>query len=121
MPKILLIEDEGVISEPISIVLTMHGYEVAMARNGKEAYKLCQKTNFDLILLDIMMPVWDGIEFLKRAELGKASPKTKIIIMSNLALGAEINQALALGAHKNILKANITPKILLELVRTEIG
>ncbi|MFZ1324379.1 MAG: response regulator [Candidatus Saccharimonadales bacterium] len=121
MPRVLLVEDEDVISEPIGIVLKMHSYQVDTARNGRQALQLCKKHSYDLILLDIMMPVCNGVEFLKLADLKHTSPKTKIIVMSNLALGGEIKEALELGARMNVLKANITPASLLELIESEVS
>lgn len=112
----MLVEDEDMISEPLSIVLRTQGYTVDVAENGKQALALCKKHSYDLILLDIMMPVMDGIEFMKRAVLGKSAPRTKIIVLSNLAMGAELKQAMELGADESILKANITPTKLLEIV-----
>jgi two-component system, chemotaxis family, chemotaxis protein CheY len=121
IPKILLVEDEGVISEPMQIVLETQNYIVHVAKNGKEALELCAKNTYHVILLDIMMPVMDGIEFLEKAKLQETMPGTKVIVLSNLAMGAEINKALELGANKSLLKASITPGSLLALINQEIA
>jgi len=121
MPKkILIVEDEAIISEPFKIILSSGGYGVKVAGNGHEALELCKKDRYDLILLDIMMPVCNGVEFLEKAKLDTAAPTTKVIIMSNLSSGEELTEALALGAKKSILKASVTPKTLLELVAAEL-
>lgn len=120
MPKILLVEDEKIISEPFGIILRAHSFDLDIATNGQEALDLCKKNSYDLILLDIMMPVLDGIGFLKKANLDKKSPKTKIVVLSNLAVGPEIEEALELGARRSLLKAQMTPASLIELVNTEL-
>ncbi len=64
MKKILIVDDE----EPLRMLyeeeLNREGYEVLTASNGKEALSLLEKTKPDLIILDIMMPVMDGMETL---------------------------------------------------------
>jgi CheY-like chemotaxis protein len=121
MPKILLVEDEVIISEPLGMVLRAQTYTVDIACNGLEALEYCSKNIYDLILLDIIMPLCDGCEFLERATLKITAPKTKVIMLTNLAGGKEVGRALKLGAGRSLLKAHMTPKILLELVKTELA
>ena len=70
MTKILLAEDEKELSRAVQAVLTAKGYEINAVYNGREAVEAAQREVFDLMILDIMMPVMDGIEALKeiRAE-----------------------------------------------------
>lgn len=63
--KILLVDDEQDFLEPIAFWLESKGYSVRMAFNGNEALKLVEQETPDIILLDINMPVMDGIETLK--------------------------------------------------------
>lgn len=71
---------------------------------------------YDLILLDLMMPEVDGVEFLRLSKVTKKSPSTRVIILSNLSSGRDIEEALALGADQHVLKSSLTPKDLIELV-----
>ena len=121
MPSILLVEDEAIISEPFGIVLRSQGYNVDIAANGLEALDFCANKTYDLILLDIMMPYCNGIEFLKKAKLKAVAPTTKVILMTNLSGGKEIDEAMSLGASKKLLKAKITPGLLIEMVKEELG
>lgn len=121
MYKILLVEDETIISEPISFALRTQSFQVDVANNGEEALKYCSENTYDIILLDIMMPVCNGIEFLRKASLKAKSPDTKVILLTNLAGGKEIDEGLQLGASKSILKAEVTPKFLIDLVHSELG
>ncbi len=118
MRKILIVEDEDILRESYEIILSTQPYVIHVAANGKEALALCEEHVYDLILLDLMMPVVNGVEFLQQFPV-KTSP-TKIIIMSNLSSGEELTAALKLGAHKNIIKADLSPRQLLTTVRYEV-
>ncbi|MDL1972606.1 MAG: sigma-54 dependent transcriptional regulator [Deltaproteobacteria bacterium] len=66
--SILIVDDEKGVGDFLTIVLKKQGYEAFYASSGKEALKLCKERSFDLALVDIKMPVMDGIEFLKEAK-----------------------------------------------------
>jgi DNA-binding response OmpR family regulator len=120
MPNVLLAEDEVAISEPLGIVLGTLPISVDIVSNGEEALKLCAKKHYDLILLDLMMPVCNGIEFLKKSHLGRSAPDTQVILLTNLSSGKEVADAMMLGAKQSILKADLTPSSLIKLVKTEL-
>jgi len=65
-PKILVIDDEESILSLISDILTAEGYQVSCAENGEKGVERAQKEEFDLIIVDIMMPGIDGIETIRR-------------------------------------------------------
>jgi DNA-binding response OmpR family regulator len=119
MRRILLVEDEDLLREGYFIILSLEPYETYLAANGQEALDLCDKYNFDLILLDLMMPIMNGVEFMKEYAKEDREP-TKIIILSNLSFGDELKEAMDLGAHKSVLKADLSPKQLVALVRYEV-
>lgn len=60
--KILVVDDEKLVLDQISEVLETMGYEVIKGKDGKEAIKMFEKNNPDLLLLDIRMPNADGYE-----------------------------------------------------------
>ena len=64
--KILIIEDEVSLARFIELELTFEGYEVSVSHDGREGYEMFERQNFDLILLDLMLPGIDGIEICKR-------------------------------------------------------
>lgn len=119
MRRILLVEDEEILRESYEIILSSEPYEVDVASNGQEALALCKKKPYDLILLDLMMPVMDGPTFLEHFSL-LSNPRSKVIILSNLSAGNELTRAMDLGAHRNILKASLSPKQLIAAVRYEV-
>ena len=66
MARILVADDEEKIREMLNKYATHEGYEVVLASNGAEALKLFQNSDFDLVILDVMMPEIDGYEALKK-------------------------------------------------------
>ncbi len=64
--KILLIEDEEKIARFIELELTHEGYEVTKSFNGREGLELAESGNYQLILLDVMLPELNGLEVLRR-------------------------------------------------------
>lgn len=66
MPKILLVDDDIDLTELLAELLTLEGFEVSTVHNGQEALKELERQTYDLILLDVMMPILNGIETLKQ-------------------------------------------------------
>jgi DNA-binding response OmpR family regulator len=115
--KILLVEDDVMIREAFSIVLQLSGqYDVTTAENGQVAITLCTENTYDLILLDIMMPVLDGPGFLKEYATRWPDVATKVVIMSNLSSGSELSIARDYGVDRSVLKSSLTPGQLLAVV-----
>ena len=84
MKKILVVEDELAYLKLLNSQLTQKGYTVIEAMDGKKGLEKAKSENPDLILLDIRMPVMDGmamLDLLRKEEVGK---KTKVIILTNL-------------------------------------
>ena len=113
--SILIVEDETSLNEAYQIILANAGYDILSAFDGKEALKIVSETKPDIILLDLRMPIMDGIAFLK--EYKPTDKRTKVIVFSNYDMQKEIEEAYELGAHKYILKAWASPKELLKLVK----
>lgn len=116
MRRILIVEDEDLLRESYQMIISTEPYNIDVAKNGLEALNKCEQYTYDLILLDLMMPVMDGIGFLEKFD----NPDTKIIVMSNLSAGEMLDQALKIGADSNIVKASLSPRELLSKVRYEI-
>jgi DNA-binding response OmpR family regulator len=109
MSKVLIVEDNETLNEAYKLILEKDGHEVTTAFNGEEGLERLKVSTPDLILLDMLMPKMDGLEFLRHYKPGKAS-KTTIIILSNLNEDEQVEEARKLGAHRYILKANTSPR-----------
>jgi CheY-like chemotaxis protein len=113
--SILIVEDEIVLQDVYKLVLESNGYIVHTAANGMEGLAKLKQLRPDLVLLDIFMPVMDGIEFLKNLDLDDY-PETKIIVYSNLSDPKVEQEVIELGAHKFILKSSLNPKDLVAAI-----
>lgn len=79
--KILVVDDEEVIRSLFTDLLSDQGYNVSVAKNGKEATELIKENFFHMVFIDVHMPVMNGVETLKAIK--KISPKTSIVMMDS--------------------------------------
>lgn len=120
MSKVLIIEDNETLNEAYKLILEKDGHEVSTAFNGEEGLEKLKEVSPDLILLDMLMPKMDGLEFLRHFNPG-SYPNTTVIILSNLNEDEQVEEARKLGAHRYILKANTSPRELAVKVNHIIG
>ncbi len=120
MAHVLVIEDNKTLNQAYKLILQREGHDVRVAYNGKEGLELVKLSEPELILLDMLMPVMNGVEFLESYQPAK-HPKTTVIILSNLNEDTEVQHALQLGAQKYILKASTSPQELIAHVKTATG
>lgn len=112
---ILVVEDDRPLNDAYKLILEKSGYDVRTALNGKEALEAVREIDPDIILLDLRMPVLDGIGFLTEYD-PKSHPNTSIVVFSNYDSHADIDKAYELGVDRYVLKARTAPKDLLALV-----
>jgi CheY-like chemotaxis protein len=115
--KILIVEDEVSLSDAYTMLLEQAKYDVMVAHDGRDALEKVKTWQPDLILLDLRMPVLDGVGFLKEYDLEHKHPSVKVIVLSNYDMQEEIDEAYRLGADRYILKAWASPREILNLVR----
>ncbi len=115
--KILCVEDEHFISELYNRALTKAGYDVKTVLDGVEALKEAQTDEYDIILLDIMLPNMTGLDILDKLR-NPAEPqiKAKIIIATNLEQSEENRLAVEEKADAYVVKAEMTPRQLVEFL-----
>lgn len=117
MANILIIEDETALIDAYRVVLEASGHRVASASNGQEGLAVARQFSPDVILLDLLMPVKDGLDFLRTYDLKHDAPNVKVIVLSNLDMQQEVDEAFKLGAARYILKMWATPKTLSNVVK----
>lgn len=114
--RILIIDDDAAISRTLSLILTRAGHRVATATSGRKGLELLSQDAFDLVLTDIIMPEFDGIEAIRR--IRSDHPDLRIIAMSG---GGQIDKAdflhmaEVLGADQ-VLEKPVRSERLIELV-----
>jgi DNA-binding NarL/FixJ family response regulator len=101
--KILIVDDEAHIRKYVTLILKSLGVtSIVEAPNGEEGVATFQREQPDLVLLDVNMPLIDGIETLKR--LKQVDPDCVVVMLTSLANRATVEQALELGAANYIRK-----------------
>jgi len=116
--RILCIEDEHFISELYSRALTKAGYQVDVQLDGQKGMAAAQTDQYDIILLDLMIPNITGIEVLRTLRDPKKTPKmhAKIIITTNLEQREDVRADIEQQADGYLVKAEITPHELVEFL-----
>ncbi len=118
--KVLCIEDEHFISELYVRALTRAGYNVTVEVDGQRGLDLAKTDEFDIVLLDLMIPTITGIEVLRHLRSVNADTKihAKIIITTNLEQREDIRADIEHRADGYIVKAEVTPRELVEFLDT---
>ncbi len=119
--KIAIVDDHDIIRAGVKSVLEKHTeYEVCVeAANAEAALKAAEDFKPDIMLLDISMPKVSGLDIINRIK--RASPQTKIIIISVYKLGAYILKALRCGVNGYINKDNLAEELIPALSRVSGG
>ncbi len=114
--KILLVDDEKDVLEFLGYNLRKEGYQVFTAGNGKEGLQLARQTNPHLIILDVMMPVMDGMEAC--AEIKQIPDLQHTMVIFLTARGEDYSQIAGLdaGADDYITKP-VRPKVLISRIK----
>jgi DNA-binding response OmpR family regulator len=114
---ILVIEDDRFIGEMYVRSLKKAGHEVDWMVGGNDGLIAARNKHYDLILLDIMLPERRGSEIMDALRGDKdLIPDTKVIIITNFEQDEESRMALESGADAYLIKAEITPKKLLDVI-----
>lgn len=120
--KILLIDDDLFIRELYEEVLEAEGYEVETAADGKVGLDKLTKNNYDLVLLDIMLPQIDGIGIIDKLKTSKTQvPLKSVVLLTNLANDPVVKTALESGVHSCLIKSDITPDQLVAHIQKVLG
>jgi DNA-binding response OmpR family regulator len=116
---ILCIEDDLFIGEMYARSLRKAGYEVELMSSGAEGLKAAQTKQYDLILLDILLPETHGTEILQTLRGGKdLVPNSRILVLTNFSQDDESRLAMQSKADGYLIKADITPRKLIEIIQT---
>ena len=106
MKKILLVEDQEFLMKALSDTLVREGFEVLKAYDGAEGLEMAKKNQPDLILLDIIMPVMDGITMLKKLREDAWGKTAKVIILTNLSSSQAMEASKGANVEEYLIKSN---------------
>lgn len=109
--RILVVEDEEFLRDLYVRILKGEGYTVDQAKDGVEAFSALQKGGYDLVLLDIMMPIVNGLDILKKlSKIPPQEPNKVILILTNLDQDIAVAEGLSYGIRGYLLKNTISPE-----------
>ena len=112
--KVLIVDDDQMLCESLKLILTsQHINVVGTAYNGEQAFRFCQFNAVDIILMDIRMPVCDGVMGTKKIK--QAFPKVKIIILTTFDDDEYVAEAIKNGASAYLLKT-VKPSKIVETI-----
>ena len=117
MKKILLVEDDPFLVDIYKTKFEKEGFEVDVAQEGKGGMRKIEEVKPDVLLLDLVLPNFDGFELLREIKSTPRLKDLKVIILSNLGQKEEVEKGIALGAVKYLIKAHYTPSEVVEEVK----
>jgi CheY-like chemotaxis protein len=119
-PAVLVIDDHPVAREPLATLLRYEGYDAICAGNGVEALESMKLSRPDLILLDVLMPKMNGLDFLEHVRADERVRDIPVIALTGSMDPKQIDRLHALGVAEVITKARFTVEQLLEHVRAHL-
>lgn len=116
MARILVVEDDRDLNNAYCVILRNEGHQVVTAHDGRAALDKLKDFSPELILLDLLMPVMGGLEFLQNYDLLHNHKDVKVLIFTNMENSPEVEQAYKLGARRCIIKSWTAPHNLAKVV-----
>jgi len=110
---ILLVDDEKTMVKYLSKRLIKKGFEISIAYNGMEALERMQAADFDVVLLDVLMPGMNGIDTLR--EIKKMKPRTEVIMLTGHASVEVGIEGMKAGAFNYIMKPFDPNELVMEI------
>lgn len=121
MSKILVIEDDSFLQSLEASKLIKEGFEVITASTGDEGMAKINEPGISLVLLDLMLPNFDGFDILKKMREQEPTKNTPVIVFSNLSEDTAMQKAESLGATKFMVKSNFTLEELVTEIKTVLN
>lgn len=107
--KILVVEDDVMISSIYEAKFKADGFEVLVAADGAKGLELIKKEKLDLIMLDVILPGLDGFSILEEIKKDKTTKDIPVIMLTNLGTEEDKQKGQKLGAADYLIKASLTP------------
>ncbi len=120
MSKILIIEDDPFLQGLEANKLTKDGYDVLVASTGDEGMQKINEAGVGLILLDLVLPNFDGFQILEKVRNTDTIKALPVIVFSNLSESKDVEKAQKLGATDFMVKSNFTLDELSERIKSII-
>jgi len=118
--KVLIIDDEKGVLKMYSDYLKMDKIETLVASDGQQGIQMAKEQKPDVILLDIIMPRYNGLDVLKDIKKDPELQKIPVFLLTNLPQESSGDKAEELGAAGYLVKAEYEPKMVLDVVKGAI-
>lgn len=118
---VLIVEDDKYMREVLVAKLAKEGFTVLEAVDGSTGLDITAKKKPDLVVLDIILPVMNGFDYLEAKAKVAPIASIPVIILSNLGQREDVERGMKLGAKDYLVKAHFTPSDLLIKVQAHIG
>lgn len=115
--KVLIVEDSLILSQALEFGLKKAGFDVEVACNGQEGIDKIKSIVPKVVLLDIMMPIKNGLEVLEEVQDFKIENEIKIIMLTNFSEDENIEECFRLGADDFLVKANFTILDIVKMIK----
>ena len=116
--KILIVEDDNFVAEVYLAKLTEMGYEAILAQNGEEGLAALKKDKIDMILLDILMPIMNGVEMLEEIKKREEWKNIPVILLTNVGEKESIQKVREMGVKNYLIKSHFTPAEVIEKIES---
>ena len=120
-PLILIVEDDVSLAKMYGTKFASEGFEVIMAHDGETGLTMAASKHPSVILLDMMLPKYSGLEFLEQLQQHSQMQSTPIIALTNLTETQEKERAFKLGVKDYLAKAMFTPEEVVNKVKHHMG
>lgn len=117
VPRILVVDDDRVLQRLLGIFINRMGYKHDVAINGQDALKHIDQNQYDLILLDLQMPVMDGYETARQIRLRYSSKELPVLALTAKAIQDDLNRCLRAGCDSYITKPVVFSKLAQQIHR----
>lgn len=121
MAKIAIVEDDLAIAQMYRLKFEAEGHKVEIAENGKLGLALCEEMEPDIVLLDLMMPEMNGDEMLEKMRSTDWGKSIKVIVLTNVGEQEAPGRLRDLNVSAFVVKAEMTPRQVAELVKTQLA
>ena len=120
--KILVVEDETPLRNAVTDILTFEGFTVLQAKNGQEGLDIALKEHPDLILLDLMMPIMDGLTMLEKLRQDTVFGKTAaVILLTNINDPEKVAMATEAGSYDFLVKSDWNIEDVVKKIKGRLG
>src|SRR5213592_1099639 len=116
MKKMLIIEDDQIVANIYLRKFQIEGFQVELALDGEAGLAATLKSRPDIVILDLMLPRLNGVEVLKELRAEPTTRDVPVVVLSNAYMSSLVQEAWKAGANYCMIKANCTPRQLVDIV-----